>query len=157
MRALLLLVPLLVIAGCGGGAERPVSAGGKVSFKGKPVEGALVTFMAKGDGRSATAKTEADGTFKLTTVTPNDGALPGEYTVTIAKVEMKNQPQGGVVDINSGDPGAAYSQAMSASASNQMHKLQKDLLPGKYGNAATSGLTQKVTKGEENNFTFDLQ
>jgi hypothetical protein len=159
VRTLMLLVPLLtIVAGCGGGRERPVPTGGTVMFNKKPVEGAVVTFISKGGGRSASGKTAADGTFKLTSINPNDGAVPGEYMITIAKQEMKGaEGGGGGVDISSGDYGAAYAAGMAAAGTNQMSKLMKDQLPKKYANAAESGLTRTVVKGEDNNFAFELE
>lgn len=161
MRALLLLISVLALPllGCGGdGSTPPVPVSGKVLVGGKPVEGAVVTFLsqAKEGGRSASGKTDKDGAFKLTTAKTDDGAPPGEYTITIAKQEMKgggNEP----IDITTGgDISAAYGQAMGAAGSGNMSKVMKDLLPEKYGNAASSGLTRTVVKGEKNEFEFDL-
>ncbi len=161
MRALCLLIPAmaLFVLGCGGGGSiPPVPVSGKVLVGGKPVEGAVVTFLsqAKEGGRSASGKTDKDGAFKLTTAKTNDGAPPGEYTITIAKQEMKaggNAP----IDINAGgDVSAAYGQAMAAAGSGNMSKVLKDILPAKYANAASSGLTRTVVKGETNEFEFEL-
>ncbi len=160
MRTFCALLSLLVLgfAGCGGGSIAPVPVSGKVALKGKPIEGALVTFHSggTGGGRSASGRTAADGTFKLTTNRTNDGAQPGDYTITIAKQESKSGGSSGV-DISSGDFGAAYGQMMGAAGSNNMAKVMKDVLPAKYASAASSGLTRTVVKGEENVFEFDLE
>lgn len=155
MRAALMVVCLtLGLAGCGGDEARPVPAGGKVTVGGKPVEGAMVTFLGKGSARSASALTDANGSFKLTTISTNDGVPPGEYVITIAKQE--SAAGAGGVDISTGNYGAAYGQQMAAAASNTMDKLMKNKLPAKYANPTESGLLRTVVKGEENNFNFEL-
>jgi hypothetical protein len=161
MRALFLMIPVLALSlsGCGGASTPPVPVTGKVLAGGKPVEGAIITFLsqAKEGGRSASGRTDKDGTFKLTTAKTDDGAPPGEYTITIAKQESKTGGGNAPIDINaSGGPGAAYGQAMAAAGSGNMSKVMKDLLPAKYASAATSGLTRTVVKGEKNEFEFDL-
>jgi Carboxypeptidase regulatory-like domain len=153
---LLLSIVALAFSGCGGESSPPVAVSGKVSMKGKPIEGAVVTFHASAQGRSASGKTAADGTFKLTTNKTDDGAKPGEYTVTISKQEAKTGGSSGV-DITKGDFGAAYGQMMGAAGSNNMAKAVKDALPAKYASAASSGLSRTVVKGEKNEFEFDLE
>jgi hypothetical protein len=103
MRAVVVLNFLLVLCcvGCDSASEKPVPAGGKVTLKGKPVEGAMVTFSSKSGGRSATGKTEADGSFKLSSINTNDGAVPGEFLVTISKQEAKGGGSANV-DISKG-------------------------------------------------------
>ena len=156
MRTLIVLFTCFALAltGCRGGMERPVPVEGKVTLGGKPVDGAVVTFHSKGGGLSASGKTDAEGNFKLTTINTNDGAPPGEFTVTIAKQETKSG--GGGVDISSGEYGEAYGQAMMAAGTNTMNKYMKDVLPSKYADPGQSGLVRTVVKGEENNFTFEL-
>src|SRR5262249_55670641 len=58
---------------------------GKVLLaSGKPVSGGVVTFHPKSP-RCAEASGEigTDGSFQLTTMVKNDGALPGSYTVSV--------------------------------------------------------------------------
>ncbi|MEO8269593.1 MAG: hypothetical protein ABI557_07735 [Aureliella sp.] len=133
----------------------PVPVGGSVTLNGKPVDGALVTFLTKdGVGRSASGKTSADGSFKLTSVNTNDGAAPGEYTITISKQELKGG--GGAVDISKDGYGADYGAAMAAAGKGDLGKLYKDLIPKKYADPGQSGLTRTVVKGDANSFTFEL-
>jgi len=55
---------------------------------GKPFAGATITLMpVEGNGRSASGLSEQDGSFRLTTYRPDDGALPGEYKVTVTYIE----------------------------------------------------------------------
>jgi hypothetical protein len=156
MRAVVVLNCLLILCcvGCGSASEKPVPAGGKVTLKGKPVEGAMVTFTNKKGGRSATGKTEADGSFKLSSINTNDGAVPGEFLVTISKQEAKG---GGSADIDiSKGYGENYGKMMGAAAGGSMAKVLTETIPAKYADPAQSGLAKSVVKGEENNFLFDL-
>jgi hypothetical protein len=161
MRSLVLILGVAfscVLTGCGDGLPKPVPVGGKIMYKGNPVEGAQVTFHSSTatGGRSAAGTTGKDGTFKLTTVNTDDGAAPGEYTITVSKQEAKtggSEP----IDITKGDPSAAYGAAMAAAGSGKMDAFMKDTLPAKYAKPGESGLTRTVVKGEENNFTIELK
>lgn len=156
MRAVVVLNCLLVLCclGCGSASEKPVPTGGKVTLKSKAVVGAIVTFYSKSGGRSATGKTEADGSFKLSSINTNDGAVPGEYLVTISKQEAKG---GGSADVDiSQGYGENYGKMMGAAAGGNMAKVLTETIPAKYADPAQSGLAKSVVKGEENNFNFDL-
>jgi hypothetical protein len=83
------LVALLGVGliGCGGKGTSAVR--GVVTLDGTPIAGATVLFMPDGQdgGRPASGFASSDGTFRLTTYKPNDGALPGQYRVLIQKTE----------------------------------------------------------------------
>src|SRR5262249_11387748 len=65
---------------------KPTKVEGIVTLDGKPVEGAMVSFVPEGGkGLPATGLTESDGVFHLTTFSFEDGALPGEYKVLVTK------------------------------------------------------------------------
>ena len=78
--------------GCGNknGLSGLVPAKGVVTYKGSPVEGATLLFVPAGtassEQRSASATTEADGTFVVMTLQPKDGIFPGQYKVVITKL-----------------------------------------------------------------------
>src|SRR4051812_41271144 len=82
---------LVLVVGCGdssGLAKRyPVS--GTVTYKGQPVEKGTVNFIpaAPDKGREATGSI-SNGRFRLTTSTPDDGAMPGQYKVTVQAQEV---------------------------------------------------------------------
>jgi hypothetical protein len=157
MRAYKFLLVMLVgfSVGCSGSiGPPPVPVSGKVTLGGKPVDGATVTFLSTTGGRSASGKTASDGSFKLSTINTDDGARPGEYNVTIAKIESKLG--GKETDVEKGEYGDNYEAMMMGAASGDMSKVLKNDLPEKYGSATESGLSRTVVKGEENNFVFDL-
>lgn len=106
----------------------PVS--GVLTLDGQPVEGATVMFVpAKGGlyaGGAAAGKTDGKGKYTLTTFKPGDGAVPGTYTV--------------VITLNVTDERGEV----------------KSLLPKRYADPRTSGLTVEVAKQGPNEFYFDL-
>ncbi len=62
------------------------SDSGTVTFDGKPVDGATVTFIpTEGKIQPATGRTDAQGKYSLTTFRSGDGAQPGAYQVTVTK------------------------------------------------------------------------
>jgi|SRR6516162_11517944 hypothetical protein len=83
-----------LLAGCGGGTY-PVE--GQIVWKdgspAKELKGSFVLFELPEQKTSARGMIEEDGSFRLTTNKPNDGALPGEHTVLI--VEVGRQHLGG--------------------------------------------------------------
>jgi hypothetical protein len=102
------------LVGCGGPAKpAPAPVSGKVVTKqGKECDGALVVFHPSAPGRSADAKpvgtTSTDGSFSLTSFETGDGALPGDYGVTIvwpgstktksAQIALSSEGGGGGAD-----------------------------------------------------------
>ncbi len=77
---------LLVIAGC---SKSPplYKVTGKASFRGKPLATGMVGFHHT-DAKSpmVTGEIRPDGSFELMTKRPGDGAVPGEYMVTVTSM-----------------------------------------------------------------------
>ncbi|PQO31392.1 hypothetical protein C5Y96_13715 [Blastopirellula marina] len=132
----------LFMLGCGAGNQNPPTsaAKGKLTLKGQPVEGATIQFLpAAPEGKVASAKSEADGTFILSTFETGDGAMPGKFKVTVRKlvsVEQGVQKDGE----HAGEP--AF--------------VNKDMLPKKYMSTDSSQLEFEVTDGGDNTFDIDL-
>ena len=133
--------------GCGGeqGAEGTVTATGTVIYEGQPVEDATVTFKPAGEeGRAASGTTDAEGKFELSTLAADDGVVPGTYEVAISKTVI----EGG---LDGEDPQAYFEEH-----GRPPRTTRKELLPVKYKNAETAGLTAEVTEDGENHFPFEL-
>jgi hypothetical protein len=129
-RQALALIAVLSLLGCSSG-HGTASVSGTVLYKNQPVDGATVIFHPKGDttkAKPAQGKTNSGGHFTLTTYFgPTEqpaGALPGDYTVTVSKID---EPLGAF------DP----------------HKdpPPKHHLPAKYEAATTSPLTATIKAG----------
>lgn len=148
-------VVLASITGCGGAASRPKTypVTGKVTYKGKAISGATVSFRKKDAPRTATGITKEDGTFVLSTFATNDGALEGEHMVVIFKVNASTLPAS-TSQMTPDD----YLKKMQNTKSTQPPGAGagNDELPAKYGKPETSGLTRTVVAGETNTFDFDL-
>lgn len=129
----------LLLPGCsGGGVSGTAPVVGKVTYKGAPVEGAVVSFIGEGDGaRVATAISGPGGAYELTTV-DSKGALPGKYSVTVTKTETA----------------AGAEQSMEEAAKSLAPPpASQELLPAKYGDPAQSPLKFEVKSGAN---TIDL-
>jgi hypothetical protein len=144
------------VLGCeedeGLGRRYPVH--GRVVYRSQPLESGQITFhpvASAGTPRDATG-TIQDGYYTLSTIGDDDGALPGNYRVTIAAysaVPLKLQP---IV------PGGAAKpfDVMSKSAVMKAARQAKNLIPSKYMSPRISPLTREV-KAERNRFDFELE
>lgn len=104
LRAVLAVLTVTVLvaapAGCGSGHRRAYRAGGKVVFKdGSPVPGGRIelspiapTADASGKGPPhPTGVIEKDGTFRLTTYDPFDGAPLGRYRTIVLELQYETK------------------------------------------------------------------
>ena len=74
------------MAGCGGQPLPTYEAGGKVAFaNGTPLRGGWVEFQPADTSHNVSARGEiqSDGTFRLGTFSPGDGAIEGEHRVLV--------------------------------------------------------------------------
>ena len=130
-------VGLALLLGCNQSTgPETVEVSGTVTMQGDPVDGATIVFSRTNAGEASQlasqAETDADGNFSLGTYLGGDnfksGIEPGDYQVSISKLEVVQD----------------------------MRKRPKNLLPKKYSEPSTSGLTATVKVDGENNFVFDL-
>jgi hypothetical protein len=140
----------LVFTGCGkpeeDGLPSRIQVSALVTYLGQPVSGAHVTFVPENDtGKPAFGSTNARGVVELSTFEFKDGAIAGEYTVTVSKMQIED------------DGPAAANPGMPSGVGRQTSAMITDLLPRKYKSRKTSGLAAKVVSGEKNDFTFDLK
>jgi hypothetical protein len=90
---LLLAATALTGASCGkakDGRKPTFPVSGQVQYEGKPAPGATVVFHPLGADAQAPrsyARAGPDGTFRLSTWDPDDGAPAGRYAVTVLWTE----------------------------------------------------------------------
>ncbi len=151
----------LVVTGCGGGLS-PIPVSGTVTHKGKPVEGATVTFVrgtgSLTNGEMAMGVTDASGRYELTShfgpQTSGSGAVAGEYKVTVSKLV----PPNGMTDAQYKvltDAAARASERGAALPPERRPPPLAESLPPKYSSQTTTQLNAKVGGGGEINFALD--
>jgi hypothetical protein len=128
--ALVAVATMLAVPGCGRSHPKVVPVKGVVKFDGKPLAGGLIATVPQA-GRGAKATIESDGSFELGTYSAHDGAIPGTHNAAV----VAREPSTG---------------------SGPEAPLGKLLIPAKYTDPQTSGLTIEVKAGEENDPVLDL-
>lgn len=152
------LVCLALVVGCSKGPARPKTypVSGTVTLNGQPVDGATVVFVpktavqgAQAAGQQgpqvATGETDAQGRYQLGTFAKGDGAVPGEYLVKVFKYPKAATPTG---------PAGGDEDYQPPEENAPPPAPPKNLLPEKYANEQTSGLSFTV---EAKANTFDIQ
>jgi hypothetical protein len=127
---------LVTIAGCARSNPHCIAVSGQVTYQGKQVKAGMIAFtrleQAAGGGlvRPATADLQADGSYAMTTFREGDGALPGEYAVSIVSFDYSGKRD--------------ESQRLPS------------MIPAKYGSPETSGLNVRVPSDASGPLRFDF-
>jgi len=147
---------LMGLPGCGGDdLPRRYPVSGKVTYRGQPVPSGTITFTPADlqKGRSGGGMITG-GNYVLTSLTTEDGAIPGRYKVTV--ISRKES-------LNTADTNLRlmYEKARSTGGvpiPPQVKKQLKteDLVPAKYAQPETSDLTAEV-KEQSNVLNFELK
>lgn len=146
---------VFVISGCSDAPDRPATApvSGTVMYNGAAVEGASVAFWTPDASRAATGVTDAEGKFTLSMFEANDGAVPGEHTITVTKVEAGAAGGDTSMEDALNDPAAMADMAAMGQGADAG---PKSLVPAKYGDKASSPLKETVAPNTENSFVLQL-
>ena len=119
------------LGGCGGDPNL-TRVKGRVTYAEQPLTTGEVSFSSEDGRRTAMGNIDSNGNYELRTSTTVVGVPFGSYKVRITAVEQKSGMD------QAGKPFPA-----------------KHLIPEKYGDVATSGLTATVEKGKpEINFAL---
>ena len=132
-----ILLSIVLLSGCGGSSSAPqelqnlAKVQGAVSYKGKPVDGASITFYRcdsadAGPSVASVATVEPDGRFAVQSIVSGgsrSGMIPGKYVATISWVKPKNP-------------------------SDRDSDLGPELLPKKYQDQNKSGLEFEIRPGQ---------
>ena len=136
---------VLSLIGCGGETVKRPPLGkvhGIVTYKGKPISGAVVSFIKDKAPRVATGTTDANGNYKLTTFDTNDGAFVGTHKVTVTK-PVVNQLGKDTASLTPED-------LLKLTAEGKLELVQQKTseIPAKYGDVQTTPLTFTIEAGQ---------
>jgi hypothetical protein len=124
---------LLSVAGCGGG-EKVVSVYGKVTHKGQPVGGLIISFVPQARTKTgpSTGQTDDNGKYELSVAdSGDDGAVVGTHKVWVSLPREPPTPR--TDKRNKNEPRGP-----------QMSPLMADIIR-KYGSLEKTPLTVEVT------------
>ncbi len=137
---LVALAMLAVLPACSK-AIKTEGVTGVITYNGEPLADATVKFIpTDATGSQSYGKTNEKGEYKLQTLlgAADAGTTPGEYKVTVDCIETVET--GNMIEENGEE---------------KPETVAESLIPAKYNNAETSGLTATVKPGD-NTINFDL-
>ena len=137
---LVALAMLAVLPACSK-AIKTEGVTGVITYNGEPLANATVKFIpTDATGSQSYGKTNEKGEYKLQTLlgAADAGTTPGEYKVTVDCIETVET--GNMIEENGEE---------------KPETVAESLIPAKYNNAETSGLTATVAPGD-NTINFDL-
>jgi hypothetical protein len=144
----LAIIGLALVSGLSSGCSNqpPVyPVHGKITFEGTPfVGGGSISFLPLGDqpGKTAGAEIMSDGSYKLSTHSPEDGSMAGEFRVVIVQVVYQEPKRT--------EDGTKASRAAPAVP-------PKDRIPEIYSDTYNSPLKATVEAKSLNTINFDLK
>lgn len=141
----------LTLAGCGSGERRVAKASGVVLLDGNPIAGANVALLPAEPGAAATAVTDKDGKFSLTTKKQGDGAVVGKHRVTIMLRKYSGKLGEDIADAD----GNSISFAEEAIQNVETPEYEW-VVPERYSHPDFSGLTCEVPAGGSTSLKFEL-
>ncbi|MDR1960584.1 MAG: hypothetical protein LBQ54_16355 [Planctomycetaceae bacterium] len=151
-----LLTLCLMLSGCRPQGIPTVPIEIIVTYKGKNVEGALVTLaptVKDGTQRTATGMTDSAGKAAITTPAGGTGAMEGDFKVTVMKTPLiggGNQEE--TPSFATYEEAVAHASTKTAmGTTNPGHQL-----PVRYASEKTTDLKISVRKGEKNRWAFEL-
>lgn len=148
-------VVTLLLVSCGCGSSKPTGrltvypVTGTVTYKGKPVTFADVTFFCEAASKSSFGRTDENGVYKPTTYSNRDGAPEGKQVVTVAKPAVPAQ-----VPTFAPIESPAYAPPVEGA---RPPPTPKPEIPLKYASQATTDLSVVVSKEGPNKFDFTLE
>lgn len=141
----------LAVAGCGSADGLPdvVPVRGTVTLDGEPLPSGDVLYLPTDPaGRQARGSIDERGRFRLSTLRPNDGALPGEYRIVVLAPAEE-----------SAEDAAARRANENAGRRRRTFGAEEgpaSLAPLRYTKPETSGLTDVVDDDHSGSISLEL-
>ena len=142
---------LFTAAGCGpaDGLSGIVPVRGKVTLDGEPLASGEIRYMPTApEGRQARGSIESGGRFELSTLRPGDGALPGEYRIVVLAPADESTEDAAARRSNENAGRRRRTFAAEGGA--------PSLVPLRYTNPESSGLTDTVGDGSRESVVLEL-
>jgi len=129
---------------------------GTVTLDGRPLEGATIVFMPKGDGTMSMAVSDPAGKYVMRTGSGREGAVVGEHNVTVQLAI--GPPPAPVTPVDDGLAPALPNEIPGGAAAAVKKPAAKTtfVVPEKYGKAETSGLGTTVPDGGLKDYEIKL-
>lgn len=146
----LVMVSIVGCGGSGGDGMPRYPASGTVTLEGAPIDGAVVAFSREDGKATAVAMTDEMGQFQLNMPPGKNGVPAGKYRISVRK--------------SSSAP--VYKEPTTFEEMEREHKAGKKPepppppklgVPARYGDPATSQLTEEVKPTDKNEFTIQLK
>lgn len=131
----------VLLAGCGSHGPQMAEVAGTVTIDGEPLAKAILAFAPESGERVASGLTDEEGRYRLSTFSIEDGAIVGKHQVTVT-ARGPHRPA------RSGLPGTGSSLGPKLPGI--------ALIPERYFDQNTSGLTAVVEYRKTNEFNFSL-
>jgi hypothetical protein len=164
----LLLLPLVVLAGCRpGNPNAPASVSGQVTYKGETLTAGAVSFHSKEKGIFQ-APIEPDGTFRAVDIPAGDLAVTVETESANPELAKKTPDYkggfggGGDSKYGKGGGGKKQQPAKKAAQTSPTPEGMKQgggkyvKIPSKYSDPGKSGLSAKISAGKNDGLKFEL-
>jgi hypothetical protein len=135
-----LCLGLLILLGCKPSGPPVATVKGKFTLAGKALPGGFVTFQSEDGARSVVGEINATGEYEMRTH-DSAGLPPGKYKVAV-------KPPAPVRPID---------QPPLAGEATTYEPPKERLIPEKYADVNSSGLTADVTLDAGKSYDFDLQ
>jgi hypothetical protein len=151
MRVRLTILSIIFVLGSaaasGCGSRGPVPATGVLTWEdGTPVAKAAIVFVPKDKaGKRAAGPTKDDGSFELTTSRAGDGAVPGEYTVLVTKLDAGFEIPAGISKTDVGKLMAEFAKQRETAK----EVASASPFPAMYAREETSPLSATVEVGKK--------
>jgi hypothetical protein len=151
---------LLVVLGCSGddGMGKRYKVTGKVTYQGQSVEKGTISFVPTVQGSQGAQGEIEKGSYSLMTLSPGDGALPGEYKVTISARQFDEAAAKAATEEQAKKKGVSGGYSMiPQDIQAKFMKSAKSTTPAKYETVSDQNeLKATVTTGS-NAIDFDLK
>ncbi len=137
LAAAILCAALLAVSGCGRGRGNMGQVSGTVRYQGEPIRDGSIVFEVSGN-RPASGKIVDGQITQVTTFEPNDGVPVGSAKIAVRAFD-DDDTASAVMD----HPGDIQRQETEG-----YMEVPKSLLPERYADPDTSGLTFQIERGE---------